>query len=192
VPSCLSPSVLGSKRMATLRPTLILIRYTDPAALEQVRNLMFHYLPNGSLQTRETSFDGYSKDARHLYRVVTIATVGIFATAGLGLVVAVAIGLVERRRPFALLRAAGTPLKTLRRTIFLEAAVPLLFMSTLAAALGVFVGKSLVAHSSTSAPVSLVELTAPTAVGVLVCLLVIAGALPLVGRATATEETRFE
>jgi hypothetical protein len=187
----ISPSVLGSK-MASLRPTLILVRYDDAAALEQVRNLMFGYVPDGSLQTRETSFDGYSEGVRHLYRVVTIATVGIFATAGLGLVVAVAIGLVERRRPFALLRAAGTPLSTLRRTVFLEAAVPLLLMSTLAALLGAFVGWSLVARSAISAPLSLVGLIGPTAAGVLVCLLVIAGALPMVGRATATEETRFE
>ena len=47
-----------------------------------------------------------------------------------------AAGLTDRKRPFSLLRLAGTPLGVLRRVVALEAAVPLILVSALSAGAG--------------------------------------------------------
>lgn len=44
--------------------------------------------------------------------------------------------IIERRRPFALLRLAGTHLRELHRTVLAEAAVPLLVVALATAGLG--------------------------------------------------------
>lgn len=187
----LSPQAAGPL-LAGLRPTLMVLRYNDEAALERVRSLVLRSAPGSSVATRETTYDGYSSDVRRLYRVLTIATLGAFGVAGLGLIISVATGLLERRRPFALLRATGTPLRTLQRTALLEAIVPLVVMSVLAAGLGALVGHWTVVSSGQSRQLPWLGLTAPVAGGLVTALLLVVGALPLVGPTTRLEETRFE
>lgn len=186
-----SPEAMGS-RLSALRPTLMVLRYENQAALERARTLVLRHVPGGSVSTRETAYEGYSSDVRRFYRVLNVATLGVFVVAGCSLVAAAAIGLFERRRPFALLRAAGTPLRTLRRTVFLEAAAPLAVTSILATLLGVLVGRWTVQSSGQSHSLPWLGISAPIAISVLVSLLVVAGATSMVGRATSTDETRFE
>jgi len=185
-PNALSVSVLE------LRPTLMVVKYEDQAALERLRTVVMLQVPSSQVTTRETAYDGLSSDVRRLYRVLAIATFGVFLVAGCGLVVAVAIGLLERRRPFAMLRAAGTPLSTLRWTIFLEAAAPLSVMSVLAAVLGGLVGGWAASSSGSSQPLPWLALGLPILFGVVVALLVVASALPMVRLATGTGETRSD
>jgi hypothetical protein len=186
-----SPDTLGPK-LFELRPTLMVLRYEDAAALERARTLVLQQVPGGSVSTRETTYEGFSSDTRRLYRVLTFATLGAFAVAGFSLVVASAVGLFERRRPFALLRAAGTPLRTLRRTVFLEAAAPLAVMSIISALLGILAGRWAVQSSGESESLPWTGLSAPIIAGVVITLAVVASAAPMVRRATSTEETRFE
>jgi hypothetical protein len=186
-----SPTAVGLD-VTGLRPTRVLLRYSDERALERVRTLVLQQAPGGQVSTRETTYDGYSSDVRRLYRVLTIATVGVFGVAGFGLVVALAIGLLDRRRPFALLRAAGTPLGTLRRTVLLEATAPLTAASLLSAVLGGLVG-IWTARSGGSAPaVPWAGLILPVAAGQLGSLAVVMCALPIVRRVTGDESIRFE
>lgn len=112
-------------RCTSLRSTRLLVRYAIPDALEHVRTRVMQQVPGGYAATRQSTYEGFSSDARRLYRVLPMATAGVFGVVALGLIVALATGLLECRRPFALLRAAGTPLRTLRRTMFLEAGAAL-------------------------------------------------------------------
>ena len=178
--------------LAQLRPTLILTAYDTDAALEQVRSLVQQRTVSSQIQTRQTTFDGFSSGARQLYRTLTVAALAVFAVAALGLVIALAAGLLERRRPFALLRASGTPLQTLRATTMLEVAVPLLVMATLATVLGALVGHLTISATGTAQSLPWADLSTPVAAGVGLTLVLVSCAAPLVRRTTSTEETRFD
>jgi hypothetical protein len=67
-------------------------------------------------------------------RLVYIAVALTLLVAGCSLAVAVGGGLVERKRPFTLLRVSGTPTSTLYRVVFLEAVFPLIAATLVAAA----------------------------------------------------------
>lgn len=187
----ISPAVLGPA-LAKLRPTLLLIRYGSAAALERAKTRILGIAPNSYVATRATSFEGYGSEAQHLYRVMSIATFGLFGVAGIGLILAVATGLVERRRPFTLLRMTGAPLAVLKRAVLLEASLPLAAMSLLAGLLGALVGHWLVMSGGTTAQPPWLALATPIFAGISLSILVLLACLPLTNRATATEETRFQ
>ena len=69
-------------------------------------------------------------------RMVNLALAFTLVIAGCGLAVAVAGGIIERKRPFALLRLSGMHLAELRRVALLEAAAPLLLIALASAVLG--------------------------------------------------------
>ena len=80
-----------------------------------------------------------TKIVDELSRVITLGVVMTMVVAGAGLAVAVAGSLIDRRRPFALLRLGGVPLRHLRSVLLLEAAAPLVTVALISAALGVAV-----------------------------------------------------
>ncbi|WP_211658710.1 ABC transporter permease [Phytoactinopolyspora halophila] len=186
-----TPDALGSV-LPQLRPTLLLARYHSVDALEAVRTTVLRRAPDADVSTRETSYEGFSGSVRQLYQTLTIATVAVFLVAGCGLIVAVTIGLLERRRPFALLRAAGTPLPTLRRTLFLEAAAPLTVMSVISALLGIIIGHFIVDAGGNLASLPWGHLLLPVLAGLVFTMTVVGIALPAVNKITAVEQTRFE
>lgn len=187
----LSPQQVGPA-ITRLRPTLLVLTYQGQNTLERVRTLVLRAAPGSNVETRDTTYAGYSGDVRKLYRIMTIATGGAFAVAVLGLLVAVATGLLERRQPFGLLRAAGIPLGTLRRTVLLEACVPLALMSLLAAGLGALTGHWTVLSGGQSTQLPWVELITPVAIGLLGSVCILGCATVLVDPATRTEQTRFD
>ena len=71
-----------------------------------------------------------------LNRVANLALAVTLTIAGCSVAVAVAAGIIERKRPFALLRLAGMHLAELQRTALLEAAAPLLLIASASAVLG--------------------------------------------------------
>jgi predicted lysophospholipase L1 biosynthesis ABC-type transport system permease subunit len=103
----------------------------------------------------------------------------------------VVAGLNDRRRPFALLRLAGTPLRLLRRVVLLESAVPLLVSA--AAALGTgFLAAFLFLRAQLDE-----RLQAPgpaywgvVAAGLVLSLAIIASTLPALARITGPENAR--
>jgi predicted lysophospholipase L1 biosynthesis ABC-type transport system permease subunit len=129
-----------------------------------------------------------------LGRVVTLGVVLTMAVAGASLAIAVTGGLLDRRRPFALLRLSGVPLRNLRSVILLEAAAPLIAVAVLSGILGVLVSQLLLRLVSGNRAVPLPDPSLPAllAAGVIGALVIVAGMLPLVGPLTDLEETRFE
>ena len=128
-----------------------------------------------------------------LNRVVNLALAVTLTIAGCSLAVAVAAGIIERKRPFALLRLAGMHLAELQRTALLEAAAPLLLIASASAVLGLGTSAVIVGL------VGGIPWRLPTigywlslAGGLTVALGVAAGALPLLRRTTAPSAVRFE
>ncbi len=141
-----------------------------------------------------TIFD--SQGQRQLAAWEQLANVVILAglpIAGCSLAVGVVAGLTDRKRPFSLLRLAGTPLALLRRVVALESSVPLLAVAVVSAGLGLLVAQ-LFLHSQLG-----LNLRPPGAAyygfvagGVLLSLGIIAATLPLLSRITGPEAARSE
>ena len=109
--------------------------------------------------------------------------------AGCSLAMSVVGGLIERKRPFTLLRLlrlTGLPLAHLRRVVVLEAAVPLVLLAVYSAAAGL-----LAAYLILRVTPNGFSLGAPSAShylivggGVVAALAIVCGTLPLLGRVT--------
>jgi len=117
--------------------------------------------------------------------------------AACSLAVTVGGGIVERRRPFTLLRLSGTSSATLYRVVVLESVLPLVSASLLAAATGIGVAIPLVRalpalrnEPSVAHPGAVYYLA--MGAGLLVALMVISSALPLIRRVTQSNSARFE
>jgi FtsX-like permease family protein len=164
------------------------------AALEQARTALdlaypISFAPETSSEMQADQ-SRLLDDYRRLAEVVILTSLPI---AGCSLAVSIAGGLIERKRPFSLLRLAGAPHAVLRRVVGLEAAAPLLV--TAAASVGAAL---LAAHLFLRAQLHL-TLQAPglayyvvLAVGLLASLAVIASTLPLLNRITGPETARNE
>ncbi len=174
--------------------TIIVGTDGSAAAIEQARTVLDRAYPGtyapqtGAEQSADQS--RLLDDYRRLADVVILTSLPI---AGCSLAVSIAGGLIERKRPFSLLRLAGAPLSVLRRVIGLEAAAPLLI--TTAASVGVgFVAAHLFLRAQLHRPLQApggmyyVVLT----VGLLSSLAVIASTLPLLSRITGPETARNE
>lgn len=127
---------------------------------------------------------------QQLANVVILASLPI---AGCSLAVSVVAGLTDRRRPFSLLRLAGTPVGLLRRVVAFESAVPLLVVAVISACLGIVVAE-LFARSQLG-----INLVPPGPAyygyiigGLLLSLAIIAATLPLLNRITGPESARSE
>jgi hypothetical protein len=126
-------------------------------------------------------------------QLADVAIIASLVIAACSLAVSVAGGLIDRKRPFSLLRLAGTPLGVLRRVVALEAALPLLLVAVAAAATGL-----LAAHLFLRA--QLQESLQPpgagyylaVAAGITLALGIIAATLPLLRRITGPESARNE
>ncbi|WP_182873877.1 FtsX-like permease family protein [Microbispora sp. H10670] len=172
----------------------IMITTRDPAALERLRTLLSGYTveaPMTFAEVAEVRADLYVRAEN-----VALAMVGLTLVAGAcGLVVAAGGGLVERRRPFTLLRLAGTPTRTLAAVVLLESALPLVLAAALAAGSGFGVAEPLIdalAMRSASIAMPGPVYFASLGGGLAASLLVILTTLPLLRRMTTPDNARFE
>jgi hypothetical protein len=166
---------------------------TTPA-VEQARTLLenAHAYPGagppftiGDIIAQHNSKDN---DYQQLANVVILVSLPI---AGCTLVVGIAGGLADRKRPFSLLRLTGARLATLRRVVALEGAVPLLSAAAVAIGAG-FAGAAMFASMAQQHP-----MVAPGAAyylltggGIVVSLGIITATFPLLARITGPEVAR--
>jgi hypothetical protein len=127
-------------------------------------------------------------------RLSNIALVVTLLIAGCSLAIAVAGGLVERKRPFALLRLAGMPLRQLHRVVIAEAAAPLLIIAAVCVLLGLAVSAILVGVTGGAITFHLPTLGYWLALsaGLLIALAIASATLPLLDRLTSLDAARFE
>ena len=126
-----------------------------------------------------------------LYAAVALTLI----VAGCSLAVSVGGGLVDRKRPFTLLRVSGTPVSVLSRVVLFEAAVPLVAATVVAAAIAY--GTSLLAFLrlapvGTAIPQLGRDYYTIMGIGLVVAFGVITLTLPLLRRMTAPSTIRFE
>jgi hypothetical protein len=126
-------------------------------------------------------------------QLANVAIVASLIIAACSLAVSVAGGLIDRKRPFSLLRLTGAPLGVLRRVVAFEAALPLLLVAVAAAGTGL-----LAAHLFLRSQLS-ESLQPPgagyylvVAAGLALALGIIAATLPLLQRITGPETARNE
>jgi len=199
--SASDPAYSGT--LSSLRLRAVLVRVNSPAVLERVRTFLATHAPSvvstGPTATPPRTF-GETLGIR-LGRAATVenivsASVALtLIVAGCSLAVAVGGGLVDRKRPFTLLRVSGTQVSVLSKVVLLEAAVPLI-AATVAAA-GIAYGTSLLAFArlapaGTAIPQLGHDYYALMATGLVIACGIVMMTLPLLHRMTSPDNVRFE
>jgi hypothetical protein len=198
-----TPPYPGS--LSTLPLVAVLVRAGSPGALERARTyLATHTAPsvpgqNGNLPVpprtiAEVVMIRTSEDTI-AQRLIDAAVTLTLIVAGCSLAVAVGGGLVDRKRPFTLLRVSGVPAGALSRVVLMEAALPLAAATVIAA--GIAYSTSVLAVSRLAAEG--VTIPSPGRVyyetlgaGLVLALLVIFLTIPLLRRMSAPGNIRFE
>jgi hypothetical protein len=184
---------------ARLSLQAVLVKVASPAVLERVRTLLATRTPLSESGSAPRTF-GEAVQARvavgdTVERLVYIAVALTLLVAGCSLAVTTGGGLIERKRPFALLRVAGTPTGALYRVVLLETVLPLAVATVVAG--GVAWGVSVLtigkfARAGTAVPVPGHTYFLLMGTGLAVSLAVILATLPLLGRMTGPATARFE
>ncbi|MGC1752850.1 MAG: FtsX-like permease family protein [Trebonia sp.] len=191
--------------LSSLPLQTVMVRVNSPATLERVRTyLTVNTAPQpaggqGSAPTPPRTFGETLQirldRAATLEKIVYAAVALTLIVAGCSLAVAVGGGLVDRKRPFTLLRVSGTQVGVLSRVVMLEAAVPLLAATVVAA--GIAYGTSILAFvrlapAGTAIPQLGSDYYALMGIGLAVAFGVIVVTLPLLRRMTSPGNVRFE
>jgi ABC-type antimicrobial peptide transport system permease subunit len=198
-PIASTSSPAASDSFSGLYLQAVLVKVNSPATLERVRTFLVTHTALSASGTAPRTF-GEAVQAREgvaktVQRLVYVAVAMTLLVAGCSLAVTVGGSLVERKRPFTLLRLTGTATSTLYRVVFLEAVFPLAAATLVAA--GVAYGISVLtvnkmAPAGTPVPVLGHVYYLTMGAGLVASLLVILLSLPLLGRITGPGSARFE
>jgi hypothetical protein len=189
----------ASAKFSGLYLEAVLVKVNNAATLEKARTYLDTHAADSQSGTAPRTF-GEAVEARAgvadtVERLIYTAVLLTVIVAGCSLAVTVGGGLVERKRPFTLLRVTGTQLGTLYRVVLLEAVLPLAAATILAAAIAYCIAiltVTRIAPGGTPVPVPGHTYFLMMGGGLLGALLVICGSLPLLGRITGAENVRFE
>jgi hypothetical protein len=163
------------------------------AAENRARTRVANLVPNAIINSSRDPID-YNLETffRDLDRLAAIAALFVLVLGAFGLTTSMVGGLIDRRRPFALLRTTGVYLSELRRTVLLETAATMAVVSIA----GVGVGMLLAYGSARQGGVDWrwpgLDLYAFIGGGVLAALLFSTLALPLLNITTRHDAVRFE
>jgi hypothetical protein len=192
-----NPAVSGN--FSGLYLEAVLVRVNGPATLERVRTFLDTHTNQISAGTPPKTY-GEQVQIRLAYattlsRLVYIAVALTLLVAGCSLAVTVGGNLVERKRPFTLLRVSGTPNATLYRVVLLEAVLPLAAATVVAAGTAYGIAVLIVdklAPAGTPTPTLGGLYFSIMGIGLLISLLVIVVTMPVLGRLTGPSNVRFE
>jgi len=198
-----SPAYTGN--LTTLPLQTVLVKVNNPATLERVRTYLAVNAPpqvGGDANNSPTPPQTFGETlqirtarAATFEKIVYAAIALTLIVAGCSLAVTVGGGLVDRKRPFTLLRVGGTPVGVLSRVVLFEAAVPLVAATLVAAAIAY--GTSLMAFLrlapvGTAVPQLGRDYFTIMGIGLVIAFAVITVTLPLLRRMTAPSTVRFE
>jgi FtsX-like permease family protein len=165
----------------------------SPAAENRVRTQAANLVPNAIINTDSDPVDnGGGTFFAGFGTLVTIATVFVLLLATIGLAAGMLGGLIERRRPFALLRATGVRLGELRRVVFLETAATMVFTSAAGLGFGMLLAYAATRQAGMRWNWPDPEVYAYAGGGVLAALLLSTLALPLLSMTTRYDAIRYE
>jgi hypothetical protein len=186
----------GGNDVAALSVAAIVVA-TDhaDATLERVRTTLQANAPDELTvpQTVAQTSAATLRDVAQLQHLADLAVLLSVVIAGCSLAVAVAGSLIERRRPFALLRLTGMPLRSLRRVVLLEAAVPLVGLAVVSASGGLLTAELLLrALRGTTMRLPGTPYVLTLLAGIVLALAVVMATMPLLNRISAPENARSE
>jgi hypothetical protein len=177
----------------------VLVKANNAATVEKVRTYLVTHTPESQSGTAARTFgeavQSRSVIANTVERLIYAAVILTLIVAGCSLAVSVGGSLVERKRPFTLLRVTGTQLATLYRVVLLEAVLPLVAATILAGAVAYLIAIGTVdaiAPSGTPIPAPAGVYYATMGAGLAGSLLIILTSLPLLRRLTGPAGVRFE
>jgi len=200
LPLSTSPAPAGAGgSLRSLRMGEVLVMTSNPSTLEKVRTFMAAYTAAaGSSNVPETFGEASRTRAAAYSEIETIALAVVAVTlvvAACSVAVSVGGGLMERKRPFTLLRVTGAQLRVLYRVVLWESVLPLTLTAVVAAAAGLATAASIMRLlgprvGSVTLPGPVYFLTLGCALAVSLALLL--ATLPLLKRITVPDEMRFE
>jgi ABC-type antimicrobial peptide transport system permease subunit len=192
-----NPSTTDDVR--TLAVSDLLVATDSPATLERVRTTLSTYA--GMINRDETpmTFGEIANVRAELYlqvqRMISIIAGITMLIAGCSLAVAVTGSLVERKRPFTLMRVAGVGTPALYRAVLLETVLPLVAATGVAAGVGLALAYPIarvLAPDRHALVLPQPSYLAIVGAALVLAIAVIASCLPLLGRITHTDNARFE
>jgi hypothetical protein len=195
--SSVSAGVGGN--LGSLPVTEVLASTNSRATLEKIRTLMSAYTAAAGSANMPETFGEVAGTRGATYSEVETTALAVVAVtlvvAGCSLAVAVGGGLMERRRPFTLLRVTGVQLRVLSRVVLLESVLPLTLTAVVAAAAGLGTAASILRTlgpkvGSLTLPGHVYFLTLGSALAASLAVLLLT--LPLLSRITVPDEVRFE
>lgn len=152
---------------------------------EAARTALLAASGGAQVVSKEMMLGDQNTQLADLRRVTVIGLVTAAVLGGLSAAIATAGSVLDRRRTFGALMAAGTPVRTLARALRAEAALPALAATIGAGALGTMVGVGLFGLVAKSVPVFSPWLAAPVVLGTLVALLAASVCTPALNRVRA-------
>ncbi len=177
----------------------VLVKVTNQATLERVRTYLVTHTPLSASGSAPRTF-GEAVQVREgvattVQRLIDIAVALTLIVAGCSLAVAAGGGVVERKRPFTLLRLSGTPLGTLSRVVLLEAVAPLAAAVIIAGGIAYGMSALTVARlGPAGSPTPVLDHTyyLIMGLGLVGALAVLASTIPVLSRVSSPDNVRFE
>jgi len=157
----------------------------DEATRESVRTALLAGSGGEQVMSKEMMLGRQDTQLADLRRLTVIGLVTASLLAGVSAAIATAGSVMDRRRTFGALMAAGTPVRTLARALRAEAALPALVSTVGAGVLGTVVGVGLFGLVSGSPAVFSPWLAAPVVLGALVALIAASVCAPTLRRVRA-------
>ncbi len=186
------PSTITAAEFAQLSPRAIVVQTNgSTTALERARTDLELAFPQRTPETFNQISAKVQQTINEMQQIANVVIVASLVIAGCSLAVGVIAGIADRKRPFSLLRLAGTPLHVLRRMVLLEAAVPLVAIAALSAGLG-FLAAGLFLHSQLDYALRAPGLGYYVLVGggIVASLTIIAATVPFIQRITGPDIAR--
>ena len=162
-------------------------------AENRVRTRAANLVPNAIINSDRDPIDrNLETFFQDIDRLTAIAALFVLIIGAFGLAASMVGGLIERRRPFALLRASGVYLSELRRSVMLETSVTMVVVSIAGAGLGMLLGYTSALQGGVAWRWPGFEVYGLIASGVLAAMVFSSIALPLLNLTTRHDAVRFE
>jgi hypothetical protein len=163
------------------------------AAENRVRTKAANLVPNAIINSNRDPIDyGLETFFSDMDRFGVVAALFVLIVGAFGLTASMVSGLIERRRPFALLRASGVYLGELRRAVLLETAATMTFVSVVGVGIGMVLAYAATRQGDVAWRWPGAEVYTLIGGGVLAALLFSTIALPLLSLTTRHDAVRFE
>ena len=163
-----------------------------PAAENRVRTQAANLVPNALIHTQQDRIDTDAFFFDSLEQLQRLVWYFVLLVAACSLTVGMLAGVIERRRPFALLRASGLRLGELRQIVFLETAAAMLVTAAVGVGLGMATSYAVALFGDMVWTWPDVGVFAMVGIGVLAALILSTMALPLLDAATRYDAVRYE